>query len=79
MAVPTEPGVYRFFALIDGRPAYYIVDYDGVEHDARVVSEFETERQVIDELREALWFMNPRRRGAKYPKEPSRQPPLRLL
>lgn len=74
-----EAGVYRCSYLIDGRPAYFIVDYHGAEHDDRRVHEHETEQEVREELQEALWFMNPRRRGGRYPSAPSRQPPLRLL
>lgn len=73
-----EAGVYRCFYLIDGRPAYYIVDYHGVEHEDRIVGEGERERDVIDELSEVLWFMNPQRRGGKF-SAASRRPPLRLL
>lgn len=73
-----EPGVYRCFYLIDGRPSYFIVDYDGREHDDRIVGEHERERDVIEELQERLWLMNPQRRGGRF-SAASRRPPLRLL
>ncbi len=50
----SEPGVYRYFVLIDGRPAFYYIDWDGAEHPLRVVGEGESEASVIAELEAAM-------------------------
>lgn len=72
-----EPGVYPFFVLIDGRPAFYVVGWDGKRSEVRVVGEHETEQQVVDELADELWVTRPRHlRGAE---EASHRPILRLL
>lgn len=67
-----EPGVYRYFVLIEGRPAYFITDWKGVEHPVRVVGEDEAEADVIAELDALL---------ARMASRPSRRPApvLRLL
>lgn len=73
-----EPGVYRFFALIDGRPAYYTIDWHGVESEPRRVDEYETEQEVIDDLADALWLLKPRGPNGKGAASGQR-PFLRLL
>lgn len=74
---PPEPGVYRFPFLIDDRPAFYLVDWKGFEHELRVVGEDETEREVIEELREEAG-PSPSRSGDRRRQRPDR-PPLFLL
>lgn len=69
-----EPGVYRYFVLIDGRPAYFYIDWKGVEHPLRVVGEHETDDEVIAELEDAMGQRPSRSRSAR----PDR-PPLFLL
>lgn len=72
-----EPGVYRFFALIDGRPAFYVVDWNGIEHELRIVGEDEHEGEVIAELSDEMG-PSPSRSGASPRRRPGR-PPLFLL
>lgn len=73
-----EPGiVYRFAFLIDGRPAYYTIGWDGERSDLRVVGERESEQDVIDELADELWITRPKQRGGKGAASP--RPLLRLL
>lgn len=67
--------VCKFIGLIDGRPAYYVVDWHGVESDVTVVAEDETEQEVIDRLSDALWVTRPRGKGVG----PVPRPLLRLL
>lgn len=47
---PDPPGVYRYFVLIDDRPAFFLVDWRGIEYPVRVVGDHETEAEVIAEL-----------------------------
>lgn len=71
------PGVYRYdVALIDGRPAFYTVDWHGVESDLRVVGEDETVDGVIQDLAEELGAAMPTPAGASG--RPGR-PPLFLV
>ena len=67
--------VCKFLGLIDGRPAYYVVDWHGVESDVTVVGEDETEREVIERLSDALWVTRPRGNGVGQVQRPL----LRLL
>jgi hypothetical protein len=69
-----KPGVYRRAFLIDGRPAFYVIDWHGVESEETIVEEGETEREVIDRLSAALWLVRPRGSAAQVPR-----PVLRLL
>jgi hypothetical protein len=69
-----EPGVYRFFGLIEGRSAFFYIDWRGVEHPLRIVGEDDTEAGVIAELEEAMGPRPSRSRSAR----PDR-PPLFLL
>lgn len=55
-----EPGVYPYFALIDGRKAFVTIDWHGVESEPYPVGEFETEAEVIEYLADALWAVRPR-------------------
>ena len=55
--------VCKFFGLIDGRPAYFVVDWHGVESELHVVGEDETEEEVIERLSDALWVTRPRGGG----------------
>lgn len=70
-----EPGVYRFFALIDGRPAFFYIDWRGAEHPLRVVERYETEEEVVAEL-EAAMGPRPSRRSPSFP---NGRPPLFLV
>lgn len=72
-----EPGVYRFFALIDGRVAFYTIDWHGVESELRVVSDDETEDQVIADMSDTLTSIRPRRGGGG--RQSGRGPLLRLI
>lgn len=75
-----ESGVYRFPFLIDGRPAFYTVDWHGVESDVRVVGDDERESDVIRELDAFLEATHPsRRRGGSSRQGASSRPLLRLL
>lgn len=69
-----KPGVYRRGFLIDGKVAFFVVDYHGVESEETLVEEGETEREVIERLRAALWLVRPRGAGVRPPR-----PVLRLL
>jgi hypothetical protein len=75
---PPDPGVYRYFALIDGCPAFYVVDYHGVQSELRVVDGDETEAEIIEHLSAALWAVRPRGDSASAPAQGQR-PILRLL
>jgi hypothetical protein len=69
-----EPGVYRYFVLIEGRPAYYYIDWSGLEHPVRVVGEEETEEEVIAALESAMGPRPSRSRSSRRDR-----PPLFLL
>lgn len=69
-----KPGVYRCFYPIDGRPAFYVIDYHGARSEDRRVEEDELETEVIADLSAALWAVRPREAGARAPR-----PVLRLL
>lgn len=73
-----EPGVYPCSYLLDGRPAYFVVGWDGTRSEDHVVSELETERQVIDYLADALWAVRPRGLRVKG-SERAERPGLRLV
>lgn len=73
-----ETGVYRFFALIDARPAFFTIDWNGERSDLRVVMEGESEEQVIGELDDWLESSRPLQRPSRNQPFPSR-PRLRLL
>ena len=77
MAAQQKPAavVCKFFGLIDGRPAYYVIDWHGVESDVTPVGEDETEQEVIDRLSDALWVTRPRGVSGG----PVQRPLLRLL
>lgn len=66
--------VCRATYVIDGRPAYYVIDWHGVRSEDWVVGEDETEQEVIDRLSSALWMVRPRGAGAR-----PQRPLLRLL
>lgn len=70
-----EPGVYRALGLIEGCPAFYVIDYHGARSEDWIVGEDETEADVIERLSAALWLVRPRGAGAA--KAP--RPVLRLL
>lgn len=70
-----EAVVCKFFGLINGRPAFYVVDWHGVESELHVVGEDETEDEVIERLSDALWVTRPRGKGAASVQRPH----LRLL
>ncbi len=72
-----EPGVYRFFALIDGRPAYFIVDWHGVESEMRILGNGEHEADVVRELEEELG--EPPSPSPSADRHRVRRPVLRLL
>lgn len=74
-----EPGVYRFIGLLDGRPAFYTIDYHGQRSVERIVGEDESEAEVIADLSDALWALRPResRPGGGAVRAP--RPVLRLL
>lgn len=69
--------VCKFPFPVEGRPAFYLVDWKGFEHELRVVGEDETEREVIEELREEAG-PSPSRSGGRRSQRPDR-PPLFLL
>lgn len=73
-----EPAVYPCSYLIDGRPAYFVIGWDGSRSEDHVVGEFETEREVIDYLADALWTVRPRELRGKGPAQVAR-PGLRLV
>lgn len=70
------PCVCRFPFPIDGRPAFYVVDWHGDRSELRIVEADETEDEVIESLSDALWLVRPR--GASSEAQ-ARQPRLRLL
>jgi hypothetical protein len=70
-----DTGVYRYFALVDGRSAFYTIDWNGVESDLRVVQEGESEDRVIQEMAKQLGAMHPPSRASGR----SRRPPLFLV
>lgn len=78
---PPEATVYRFFGLIEGRPAFYTVDWHGVESPLRIVAEDERESDVIAELSDWLEATYPYSSSASQRDRsaPSPQPRLRLL
>lgn len=67
--------VCKFPFPVDGRPAFYVVDYHGVESELTLVDEGETEQEVIDRLSDALWVTRPRGASGR----PVPRPLLRLL
>jgi hypothetical protein len=67
--------VCKFFGLIEGRPAYFCVDWHGVESELTIVAEDETEPEVIERLSDALWVTRPRGKGVGQ----LQRPLLRLL
>ena len=69
-----KPGVYPCFYQIDGRPAYFVVDWYGEQSEDRRVDEFETDEEVIAYLADALWAVRPRGTGVRV-----QRPVLRLL
>lgn len=71
----TAPGVYRFFGLIEGRAAFFYIDWRGVEHPLRIVADDETEDEVIAELDAAMGPKPSRSRSSLR----DRRPPLFLL
>lgn len=77
MAAPKspEPGVYRFFGLIEGRAAFFYIDWRGIEHPLRIVQDDETEDEVIAELDAAMGSKPSRSRSLQR----DRRPPLYLL
>lgn len=74
---PDKPCVCRYPFQIDGRSAFYVVDWHGVRSELRVVEEDETEDEVIDYLSGALWSLRPR--GTSVSGAPVQRPRLRLL
>lgn len=72
-----EPGVYPSAHLIDGRPAYFVIDYHGVQSEDYIVGEHETEQQVIAYLADALWAVRPR--GVGRDRGRGERPGLRLV
>lgn len=76
-----EVGVYRCAHLINGSPAYVVVDWHGVESEERLVAEWETEEDVIEELSNALWLTRPKRGKRGEPSSARGQRPsfLRLM
>lgn len=75
MARKHEAVVCKFFGLVDGRPAFYVVDWHGVASEVHVVGEDETEEEVIERLSDALWVTRPRGSDVV----PVQRPLLRLL
>jgi hypothetical protein len=74
-----EPGVYPCSYLIDGRPAYFVITWDGTQSEDHVVSEDETEEQVIRYLADALWAVRPRGLGGGRGRGRDERPGLRLV
>jgi hypothetical protein len=70
----SEPGVYRFFGLIEGRSAFFYIDWRGIEHPLRIVQDDETEDEVIAELDAAMGSRPIRSRSSRRDR-----PPLFLL
>ena len=60
-----DPGVYRYWFLIDGRQAFFYVDWQGSEHPLRVVGDDETEAEVIAELESAMGSEPSRSRSSR--------------
>lgn len=77
MAAASKPVavVCKFPFQVDGRSAYYVIDWHGVESELHVVGEDETEGDVIERLSVALWVTRPRGNGVG----PVQRPLLRLL
>ena len=74
----TKPSVCRYPFTVEGRPAFYVIDWHGVRSELRIVEEDETEDEVIQHLSDALWAVRPR--GASEVEAPDqRRPRLRLL
>lgn len=75
-----EAGVYRFPFPVDGRPAVYVVNWDGSESDPWPIFEDEIEQEVVDDLADALWRARPSRSsGRGGAGAASGRPVLRLL
>lgn len=70
-----EPAVCRLSFLIEGRAAFYVIDWHGIRSEVTVVEDGESEDEVIDRLSGALWMTRPR--GAS--SEAGLRPQLRLL
>lgn len=76
MAASDSPktGVYRHGVLVDGRVAFYVIDYHGTQSEDWLVEADETEAEVIERLSAALWLVRPRGAGVR-----ASRPILRLL
>lgn len=75
-----EPGVYRCHYLIDGRAAFYTVEWNGSESVERVVGEDESEEEVIQQMAYELGLRYPTT-GSSYAGASGRsgRPPLFLV
>lgn len=74
---PTPGVVCRFPFPIEGRQAFYVIDWHGHRSELRIVEDDETEAEVIEHLSAALWVTRPR--GASAGGAPLPLPRLRLV